>query len=474
MALNNTINVNNENELYSYIVNQTPELASIIDLPEQGDSNYREKIGKIIMSNQRYKNAFLNTVNVIGLTVIQRNYFEDPWNFTTRGTLRYGQQIRELAVDIAPVFDYNNFSENPTNFLTNVVPNVYNYIHEINYQKFYKTTTSDDQIAMAFNTENGIFDLIELIIDSLYQGYEYDRYLVDKYQLMKRITSGTITMIDIPDYEAKTPRERVSFIKGYSNKMTFMSPNYNPAGLRRATPFANQRLILSTDFEASLSTEVLSTSFFLNEADFKAKASLIDGFGEIDTIRLTELLGNDYEPFSQEDLDELKKVPCVIVDDLFFQDYDYDFSSGYGLNEDNVKRTDFYNPETLKNNHWVHTWKVIATSPYRQAVGFIASTTPSVNSVSLTPSEATVSAGQQVQLSAKVEVTGFANKAVVYSVSKAPGEKKSKVTVNSLTGLVTIPSDYTPTSTETANPIVIKATSVYDSSKYGEAHISVV
>ena len=181
MALNKVLKVQNDSELLSYIINENPLLKSEIDLPVQGESI--APIGQLIVNNERYKNAFINTVNMIGLTVIDRNYWEDPWeNFTNGRILNYGDSARELAVDIADVFDYNEYANEPTHFLQNVVPNVYNYIHRINYQKFYKTTTSDEQIAMAFVNEGGLMGLIEEIISSLYEGY--------KYGIIQRAASG--------------------------------------------------------------------------------------------------------------------------------------------------------------------------------------------------------------------------------------------------------------------------------------------
>ena len=119
MALNKVLKVTNDSELLSYIINVTPELASEIDLPVQGESI--APIGKIIMSNDRYKNAFLNTIDLIGLTVIDRNYWENPWeNFTNRGNLNFGQTVRELLVDIADVFDYNKYANDSEHFLKNV------------------------------------------------------------------------------------------------------------------------------------------------------------------------------------------------------------------------------------------------------------------------------------------------------------------------------------------------------------------
>ena len=440
MGLNKVLSVKSDAELMSYIINTTPELASEIDLPIQGQS--LAPIGKLIMSNERYKNAFINTINVIGLTVIDRNYWEDPWEtFTERGLLQFGQTVREIAVDIADVYDYNTYVENTTHFLENVVPNVYNYLHELNFQKFYKTTTSDDQMAMAFNAEGGLMQLIETIIGSLWEAYKYDKYIVNKYMLCRRILDGTITSVEIDNYDSLTARQRVTAMKNIANKMTFRNPNYNPAGLRIATPFADQIMILDTDSEAEISTEVLATSFFRNDAEFKSQLALIDGYGNHDTARLAEVLGFQYIPFTNDELAALANIPAVIVDREFFQNYNYAFNAE-AETANGTRATNFFNPESLRNNHWLHVWKVLSTSPFKQAVVFTKNVTPSVTSVSVTPSTATAAAGQNVQLSATVETTGFANKAVTWSIEKDSESTAANKASVDLNGKVTIPSTH--------------------------------
>ena len=440
MSLNKVLNVKSDSELLSYIINVTPELASEIDLPVQGQS--LAPIGKLIMSNERFKNAFINTVNVIGLTIIDRNYWEDPWEtFTERGSINFGQSVRELAVDIADVFDYNQYVENATHFLENVVPNVFNYIHDLNFQKFYKTTTSDDQMAMAFNTEGGLMRLIEEIVGSLWEGYKYDKYIVNKYMLCRRILDGTVTSVEIDNYSSLTPRQRVTKMKSISNKMTFRSPNYNPAGLRVATAFGDQIMILDTDSDAEVSTEVLATSFFRNDADFKSNLALIDGYGSHDTARLAQVLGTQYVPFTDAELSALANIPAVIVDREFFQNYNYAFNAE-AETANGTRATNFFNPETLRNNHWLHVWKVMSTSPFKQAVVFTKDVAPAVSSISVTPSTATTTPGQSIQLKATVATTGFANKAVSWSIdrdSETTAANKASVDIN---GNVTIPSGH--------------------------------
>lgn len=465
MASNKVLKATTDSELLSYIINVTPELASDIDLPVQGESI--APIGKLIMNNERYRNAFINTVNLIGLTVIKRNGWENPWEFTKRGTLRFGQQIRELVLDLCNVYDYNTNFTDKDRFLQTEVPNVFNYMHEVNFQKFYQTTTSDSQLAMAFDSEGGLFDFIDQAISMLYESLKYDTYLVDKYMLCRRILDGTVTSINIPNYSTIDARKRVSFMKNISNKLTFRSPNYNPAGIRRATRFEDQMLIMNTDFEADMSTEVLATSYFRNDAEFKTNMALIDGFNSHDTARLSELLGTAYVEFTETELEELAKVPAVIISREWFMDYDYALDTNSGM-----KQTEFYNPTTLENNHFLHAWRVFSTSPFENAVVF-TSDTPSVTSVTVSPGESTVSAGLSLQLSAVVETVGFANKAVQWTVEEAPGETTGKVTVD-LNGKVMIPSDYTATDVEDPNPIVIRATSIYDDEVYGEASITVL
>lgn len=344
-------------ELLSYIINVTPELKGEIDLPVQGQSI--APIGKIIINNQRYRNAFINTVNLIGLTVIKRNGWDNPWNFTKRGTLRFGQQIRELINDLCNVYDYNENFSNKERFLETVVPNVFNYIHEINFQKFYQQTTSDSQLAMAFDSEDSLFDFIDDAIAMLYESLKYDTYIVDKYMLCRRILDGTMTSVKIDDYANLTPRQRVSALKSISNKMTFRSPNYNPAGVRRATSFDDQIMIINTDFEADFSTEVLATSYFRDEADMKSRLVLIDGFNSHDTNRLTELLGSAFVNFTNDELTQLATIPAVLISREWFMDYDYALDA-----ESGEKQTEFFNPTTLENNHFLHAWRVFSTSPF--------------------------------------------------------------------------------------------------------------
>lgn len=90
--------------------------------------------------------------------------------------------------------------------------------------------------------------------------------------------------------------------------------------------------------------------------------------------------------------------------------------------------------------------------------------TPAVSSVTVSPSTATVSAGQGVKLSAAVATTGFANKAVHWAVDST--SEAGGVTISD-DGYLKIPTGYTQAST-----VTVTATSIFDKTVSGTATIT--
>lgn len=450
-------------ELLSYIINQTPELQSL-SLPRQGHHEDVRKIGEIIINNQRYRNAFINAVNLIGLIVIKRNAWTDYWDFTERGELRFGQTVEEIVHDLANVYDYNENFDNNLRFVETAVPNIFTYIHNINFQKFYETTTNDELTAMAFYNEFGLFELIDESIGMLYESYKYDSFLINKYMIQKRIAKGTVTSVSITDFDTRTPRQRVSFMKMYSNRMSFRSPNFNPAGIRRATDFSNQILIVSSKFEADFSTEVLSTSFFKDEAEYRARLVLIDTFSTTDKARLKELLGSEYEEFSAEEEEIFDNIPAILISREWFMNYNYTISTEGA----NLAATQFYNPTTKNNNHFLHVWAIKSTSPFENAIVFTNNVTPSVTSVSISPTALKTDPNftNDYQFIATVNTEGFANQAVVWSLDSVTGFTDKNPSYISQDGKL----HYKAYNNESGT-WRITATSIFDSTKYASVEV---
>ena len=456
--------VKSDAELLSYIINIDPVLSAEIELPVQGEDNAVANIGKIIVNNERYKNAFINTINMVGLTVIKRALYKNPWNFTTKGTITSGESVREIVVNLINAKDYNAYKNNVTNFLNNEVPNIMQYIHEINFQKFYKTTTDDVEMAMAFNNEGGLFRLIDTIVGKLYDSLEEDLFILSKYTLARRILDGT-TGIDYISADSTT-REIVAKLKGISNKMTFISGDYNPAGYEYACPIDNQRTIFDCDFEGKLTTEVLATSYFRGDADMETRKVLTNGFGfsNSELLRLHNLLnlaeGVDVLTSTEKTL--LSGIKAVILDIDFFQQYNV----ALGLDGVGDKTRTMENPETLKTNHWLHAWRILSSSPYAHIVAVTTGSEPTISAITVKLNGSSVADGGTfnianftagtMELGTEISVTGtnIYNKAFVVEIT----DTDERLKYNTETGKFTI--DGGSTSLDAS----VKITSIGDSS----------
>lgn len=434
--------VNSSADILNAIRNSaTVNYKNYVPVAEPNSDSIRE-IGAVIMAYPTLQNEFLNNlVNRIGRVLVTSKMYDNPLSMFKQGMLEFGETIEEIFVNIAKPFEFDpNVAE--SELFKREIPDVRAAFHIMNYQKFYKTTISNDQLRQAFLSWDGITDLIAKIVDAMYTGANYDEFQTMKYMLAKNIINGKLYPKTIDTVSTANMKSIVADIKSVSNKLEFMSTDYNLAGVQTFTKKADQYILLNADFDAKMDVEVLASAFNMDKAEFLGKRVLVDGFGQLDVARLNELFADDptYEEIGQDVLDALNEIPAIVVDKTYFMIFDnyYNF-------------TETYNGQGLYWNYFYHTWKTFSVSPFANAVMFIAST-PSVTSVEVTPATASAPVGSTLQLSAKVTVENFAPQDVTWT-SDTVG-----VTVSS-TGLVTIGTDVK------AGNVNIKATSVYDSTK---------
>ena len=385
------------------------------------DADSIRTIGAIIMDNPSLQNEFLSAlVNRIGLVIVTSKMYSNPLSVLKKGVLEFGETIEEIFVNIAKPFTFNPVEAEDKQYKREI-PDVRSAFHILNYQKFYKVTVSDDQLRQAFLSWSGITDLIAKIVDSMYTAASYDELEVTKYMIARQILDGRIYAVTIPEVTTANMKAVVSTVKGVSNKMSFMNSNYNVAGVKTHTPKNEQYIIMNANFDATMDVEVLASAFNMDKAQFMGNRLMIDGFGTLDTARLAELFAGDstYKEISQTELEALDKIPCILIDREYTQIYDNMY-----------KMTEKYNGQGLYWNYFYHTWKTFSVSPFSQAIVFVPAV-PSVTSVTVTPSEATVSVGQTVQLTAKVVTENFAPQTVTWTSDS----EFATVTAN---GLVTI------------------------------------
>lgn len=427
-----------------------------VPVASANDAESIKEIGTVIMEYPALQNEFLSAlVNRIGRVMITSKMYSNPLAMFKRGVLDFGESIEEIFVNIAKPYTYSaDVAE--TNVFKREIPDVRAAFHVMNFQKYYKATIQQEQLRQAFLSWDGVNDLIARIVDAMYTGAAEDEFTITKYLLAKKILRGELYPVTVSaGTTAEELKANTAQMRAMSNNLTFLKDKYNLAGVSTHTARDDQYILISTQYDAMMDVEVLASAFNMDKAEFLGHRVLVDGFGDFDTDRLNQLFAspdgtgyiNNYEPLTEAEMTALNTIPAVLVDKDFFMLFDV-------LNN----FTEQYNGEGLYWNYWYHTWKVISSSPFANAVVFTP-VEPAVSSITISPSTAEVAAGQTVQFTAAVTRTGFASQAVTWSV------EGDGATISS-SGLLTLGSDATGT-------ITVTATSVYNTDVTATATVTV-
>lgn len=381
------------------------------------DTRSIHAIGEFIMSYQPYQNAFVNAlVNRIGLTLITSKMWSNPWSVFKRGFMEFGETVEEIFVNIAKPHSYNPAVAEKEVFKREI-PDVRAAFHTMNFQKFYKVTISNDQLRQAFLSWQGITDLIAKIVDSLYTGMNYDEYITMKYMVADQLLDGYIATSVYGNGGTAVDAMKAMIVcaRSTSNKLTFLSDDYNMAGVKNATERSDQYIIIDAETEAAIDVNVLAAAFNMDRAEFLGHLIIVDSFVDHDIERLQELYGDDTA--LRTDFSNLTSGIAVIVDRDWWMVFD---------NFQNF--TQNYNGEGLYWQYWYHTWKTFSVSPYANAVAIIPSDLAgSVTSVTLSPTTATVAKGGQAQFTATVVKSGIADASVRWFLASRSGSAGSYV-----------------------------------------------
>ena len=177
--------------------------------------------------------------------------------------------------------------------------------------------------------------------------------------------------------------------RGMSNKLTFMSTEYNNSGVHTTTPRDDQFIFMDSEFNAAYDVDVLAAAFNMDRATFTGHLILVDDWTTFDNDRFSVIVdaSDQLEPVTTSELALMANVKAVIADHEWFQVYD-----------NQAKMTEKYVASGEYWNYFYNVWKTVSSSPFSNAVVFVddavaisapASITCEVTDVSLAD-EATV------------------------------------------------------------------------------------
>lgn len=346
------INVIRANASLEY-QNTVPAITQVSDIP---------KVGEVIYGTPAFANQFINSlVNRIALVRVQSATFNNPYAILKKGYLEFGETVEDIFVQIAQVVDYSA-EKAAARELKRTMPDVKSAFHAMNWRVMYPITIQDEDLKLAFRSAEGVQDLIARIVDSVYTAAEYDEFLLFKYLIIKSVSSGKLYPVSIGD--GTDLKDAAKAFRGVSNKIQFMSKDYNDYGVKTNTPIGRQVIFMDADFNAEFDVDVLSAAFNMEQADFMGRLFLIDDFTSFDNERFEVIraASDGLEEVTDDELLLMADVKAITVDENWFQVYD-------NLN----KMTENYVGSGLYWNYWYHQWKTISTSPFANAVVFALS-----------------------------------------------------------------------------------------------------
>lgn len=318
------------------------------------------RVGEIIFGSTSLSNQFLNAlVNRIALVKARSATFNNPYEILKKGYLEYGESIEDIFVSLVNVQIYDEESAKAREFQRNF-PDVKSVFYAINWRVVYPETINESDLNLAFLSNDGVTNLIAKMVDAIYTSSNYDEYLLFKYLIIKAVSHGKMYPVSIGD-GTKTADAGVQF-RGHSNMLPFMSSEYNEAGVKNTTPKDRQVIFMDAMFNAKYDIDVLAGAFNMDKAEFMGRLFLIDNFATFDNDRFATIRekSDGLEEVTQAELDLMKHVKAILIDEEWFQVYDK-------LN----KFTEKYMASTMEWNYFYHVWKIVAYNPFANAIVFV-------------------------------------------------------------------------------------------------------
>ena len=318
------------------------------------------KVGEYVVGYPAMANEFVTAlVNRIAFVKIKSATFNNAYAKWKKGYLEYGETVEEAFVQVAKARAFRVDKAEQREF-KRTIPDVKSAFHIMNWRVQYPITIQNDDLRRAFTSLGAMEDFIARIISTLTTAAEYDEYLLFKYLIIKGVNQGAIKLHPVTGDDHAMA---IAF-RGVSNKLPFLSDQYNEAGVLTNTKKEDQYIIMDAAYNAQFDVNVLASAFNMDKAEFIGKLELIDDFTSFDNDRFADIMAesDQIEPITSDELQNMADVKAVLIDSEWFQVYD-----------NLTVMSEKYVASGLYWNYFLNTWKTVSYSPFSNAVAFTQS-----------------------------------------------------------------------------------------------------
>lgn len=399
-------------------------------IPEGTLTNLKDVAAAMEQYTPSYNEFMDALINRIGLTILNYRMWQNPLSQFKR-KLEYGQTIQEIQTDLIKAVVLNFKNEN--NPFAKNIPDTKVVYHNIDKQNTYTITINEDQVRTAFLSWDGIKQLTDSVITTLYNSYYWDDYLCCREVLVNACEKKKGYLVSCPyvgDKGEDAAKQFTRAVKTYARKLKYLSKLYNASGINTFTPPENLVLFIDPEVSQNIDVNVLSAAFQLAYAKI--------GFTIIEVDEL---------PYG---------VSGILCDAEFLRIYNY-----------TERMTSLFNPKDLSTNYFLNVRNVYSSSILKNCVIFAD---PAKYSFEIKPTEASVTgtSGGSVNFTTTVKYgpgVVFEDPVPVYSVTPT----KAGVTIDADSGILT----FDPAAATTGETFTVRATSSLDPTVFVEAVVTV-
>lgn len=295
----------------------------------------------------------------IGLQVIRKSEFTNPFSPFKMAPMRLGSKIEEVAINLQKAHAYKN---NCYDVFNGDLPDTRVNWHSTNRHDYYSVQAPlEDVMRQAFISDYSLSQYLGALVDNLITSDQADEYLIFKELFAEYATNEGFYNVQVSDVlsaadKAAASRALVSKMRGMYRKVKFPSANYSPEGRNAGlvTVGGDMVLVMTADVEAVIDVESLAAAFHMEKADFLADNVVI--------------------------IDEWPRgfsgVQALLVDRDFFMVTD----------TLRTMQPAPINPCNLSQSYFYHVWEIISYSRFVPAISF---STASSTSLPATPAAVT-------------------------------------------------------------------------------------
>lgn len=384
--------------------------------------------------NRQYFNIFMDIlINRIAFTYVRGKRWENKLAIFKGQKINYGSTIQEIAPNWIKAHSYSVDAET---LLKLNKPEAEVWYHSQNRQDKYPISISYDALRTAFVDEYGLNNFIASVMEVPYNSDEYDEYrimmqLVAEYEQHFGFYKENISAIT----NEATAKAFLEKLKELAGLLEFPSARYNAADVNVPVFARNSELVIlmTPGTKAKIDIEALMGAFQLDKGEIKQRIITVDEF-------------------------PIPNVEALLTTEDFFVCHDTLYEN-----------TNFWNPETLVNNYWLHHWGVYSVSPFVPAILFTTETgttiptvTQTVTGIDLTPATATVEAGKTQAF--EIRLTGSLSPATYENLIVSPNAATFEVIGEGISARNYVDKFgvlHTDKNLESGNELTVKATATY-------------